>query len=740
MAAPASTKSLARRPSTTLARRDDCTHCPTISPCRDCARGKSCQQIFRPSGDCNSCPTNVCVSDGSDDGDSGPATATIVGPVAATLGTITIAAILVYLWWRKRRVKAIAAAQARAQAKVRDANTRAFALKGGSRGAAAPVGVAAGAQEATSWTYPQADAIGEALEAPGVVPATTDHAGTRRQSAGAATHLSRITEGAEEDEWDGGHDLIVLHDSGPRQVSGRFPTAARASGARSSFSGLSSLLSRRSRSLRDPFEPEVSGGSGSGRHPPAANDSRPPPSTLPSQPVQALRLPGAPVSVLELQPSEHAPPRPSRNADLDLQLDAPVNGARSTYSGSISPNKQTHGRAQRSPMLSPDAQDTGNLSPSWRGRDAAADKDDARSHRSVSSALSGLSDLSYIYSSPQIMTVTASSSGGAQRDGASPSLHKAQLVRNLSDLRRNPSQSTVRQRQRSSFDADETGKDPFSDDNAAPTRQPLPCEGGSPFDDSQAVQIESGPRGSHAAFGTSGSDQEPIETLTAADGGKPTSRYAAGGVSMSPSSASTQIVETSSLTIPDGRFSTSSSDSGVGFRIPIVDLTQSQTNNGRNHGTASVSGEGLAKGQGTDNPRGFARQSGAASGAPGKSQPRRRQVSPSDVRVDEGDDGPDVVRDDNDEDQHPDRPPSNWTGSLTPIHDPNGSAALRSPQSGRTSFQMQVNRFTSSSLGGLSVLDGFDWNVPTTSTEDKTESGKPAVPALPPWITKRRDS
>lgn len=702
-----------------------------------------------PSGDCNSCPTNVCIADSSNSSNrkNRAAVGEIAGPVVVTLGIFIIAAVFVYYWWHKRKLKAIASAQARAEAKFRDAKTKTFKLR--DKGSAGEAGRLAEVDAETEWTEMRADGLQTfppQSSSPGGRTHTDDqHHSVLRYSSGAATHLSRITEGAEDAE-DTDHEFILIHDDGDPRCQTHRPssTVSGISGATSSGFLSSRALSRRLCGMQNPFEPE--------------NDhfrtdplDSPLPTTsevscqssaqarLPDQPSPAHRPKGAPVLALDVQGLQPYPGRPIRDESLNLRLHDISAYDRNQERRHSPPytNSKTSQRRQSDqkpsaldPFLSaasPTAEslrfpkpfsyqqgDGATLSPRYLEAPEAVDLEDARSNRSISSSVhtshSGISDLSYVYSSPQIVTVTASTGAIASAEGIPPAVHKAQLVRNLSEIRRSASQKRQRE---CSTQAVASPQDPFGDEN-------VPCEHSAATPDAQ------GPI-------ASASDAEKVSA------GSPTSRDESTTglrhLSLARETTGRDISVASTLPLPPtaARSSTASSEDGLSCRIPIFDLTQQ-----------GVSGQPLPEGVSghvySQLPSGASGErartcagtlSGGDDSAPNRL--KRRQLSPRDVRQDDGEDGcPEL-----DEEEHPDRPPSNWLGSPRATQNLTCIGPLPISGTGTTACQGQPNRFTASSLGGLSVLDGFDWSMPT---DNKPDAGETAVPPLPPWIQKRRDS
>lgn len=307
-------------------RRSACAQCPSIAPCINCASpGQSCQQIFRPSGECATCPTNICVgspspsstgvapatnspssananADSGGGGGGGTSPGAIVGPVTAVGGTLLVAAIFIVFWWKRRKTKRATRARLREDAKLRDAKARQFTVGGGGPGSASShhsgrsPSVAGGATPGadgrgveTEWTELRTDGL-QAYQAHHYQEhqdSSLPYLPHRRNSTGAATHLSRITEGQEDA---GGED------------------------ARSSASAAHrySQLSRRSgRSGGNPFETFAEGNDWRGTGTPE----------VPPLPPLVHRALGAPLDGLQQAQDRNSMQRvPLRGGDYSLDL------------------------------------------------------------------------------------------------------------------------------------------------------------------------------------------------------------------------------------------------------------------------------------------------------------------------------------------------------------------------------------------------------------------------------------
>jgi hypothetical protein len=209
-------------------RRDDstqCATCPSLKACPTCPEGHMCQLSIPAS--CSECPVNTCVADPAyRQKKSG--TSKIEGALG---GLVVCFAIIALFYWlhRQRKQKAKEAQRSmREAAKVRlaegekfrpgDAKSRLDSRQASKDTSINPFkddssqykGTADddnddddGADEDTEWTELREDGLTTYRKPPnGLGVIEPDSASAKRRSIGAATHLSRITEGAEEEEED----------------------------------------------------------------------------------------------------------------------------------------------------------------------------------------------------------------------------------------------------------------------------------------------------------------------------------------------------------------------------------------------------------------------------------------------------------------------------------------------------------------------------------------------------------
>lgn len=303
----------ARRNKPSLAPRAVCATCPSApNRCPSCSKGQFCQLEIPPT--CQQCPVNVCVKDpnyhGSKSGSMG-------GAIGGVFAALAVAAALFWIW-RKRRMHAREAMRrARADAKLRAASGEKFrpgsGKAAGLRGSSADAGDAQrpsstgglvretsnaksnrattpGAEidndignedadddeEEVEWTELREDGLTTFRKPPGAGDEDDpeqDLAALRRHSIGAATHLSRITEGAEDDDG-GDRRQSTLHRSTRRNTViedgernfGDFPSRQKGHVSGTSFSSDGQhVRSRKSqqRSSVNPFSDATDFGSSS---------------------------------------------------------------------------------------------------------------------------------------------------------------------------------------------------------------------------------------------------------------------------------------------------------------------------------------------------------------------------------------------------------------------------------------------------------------------------------------------
>lgn len=312
-----------------LKKRDGCAVCINIAPCPACPKGQQCQQIFRTS--CQDCPVNKCAPIPGYTADSGPNKSALGGGLAA----LVIVALGAFAWWfwrrlraKRRRIALHENALERREKLKNEKEATTLQLGGGRAGSddAGSQFAIADDDDLTEYTQvtgslgsQDSDSLG-ALAAPGAF---------RRRSFGAATHLSRITEGAEEEE---------------DEPMPPLPTGAGAAAAGVGKRATAHSVRSSARSFVSAAGPRISIGSGTsfGSHniipiafkpttPTTAQDADEAASegyeTVSSLPLPsaAHRAPGA--RVIEVNTARQAPVRPTRAPDLNLRLPDTQRGA-----------------------------------------------------------------------------------------------------------------------------------------------------------------------------------------------------------------------------------------------------------------------------------------------------------------------------------------------------------------------------------------------------------------------------
>ncbi|SPO28242.1 uncharacterized protein UTRI_04641_B [Ustilago trichophora] len=405
-----------------LKKRDSCAVCNNIAPCPVCPKGQQCQQIFRSS--CQDCPVNKCVPIPGYSGDGGANKSALGGGLAALI-IVAIGAAVAFWFWRKLKAKRrrIALHEDAMERREKVKNEKeATTLQLGAKSARTP------ADSDSPFAIVDEDDLDNDTEYTQVTGVLNDQdrlgslaepTAFRRRSFGAATHLSRITEGVEEDEEEPLPDNATLGRK-------RNTVASLQSNARSFASGAG---------------PRVSIGSGTsiGSHNiipiafkpsaatiPAAGDAAPErlsddyhsisPLALPST---AHRATGAPA--IQVNTARQGPVRPTRAPDLNLRLPETQRLHQPTTS---SPLASSAAAAETQPayeFMSIDPVEALNTSGPY-----------SRTNRPVSGATINTigsthsNSLSYVLSAPQVITPV---SGEGVRRVQLGNGGKAQLVK-----------------------------------------------------------------------------------------------------------------------------------------------------------------------------------------------------------------------------------------------------------------------------------------------------------------------
>lgn len=363
-------------------KRDGCAVCTNIAPCPSCPKGYQCQQIFRSS--CQDCPYNKCVAVAGSSSSSSGGSKALGGGLGAMLAIVALAAVAYVLWRRKTHQRRIAL---QTSAKQRQEKVDAHEDK----------------QDTL-----QLGAVQEGDEDHFVISGSlADPTLSHRRSFGAATHLSRITEGCEEEEEE------------------------YCNGAQRGAKGRNSMLSAKSvpQSVTSGLGPRISIGSGttfgSKNIIPIVFQPHTD-SSAPSMPSAVHRATGAPV----VQPmhsngsGNKGPVRPVRAPDLNLRL--PVPNA-PTRSSPLAGNAVTASSTSASPA-STNNYDFMSIDPV---KSLSADRHLSTGTIGTMNSYNSAS-LSYVMSAPQIVTP----SEGVRRIQIGKG-GKAQLVRGDSLKRKN---------------------------------------------------------------------------------------------------------------------------------------------------------------------------------------------------------------------------------------------------------------------------------------------------------------
>lgn len=439
-----------------LKKRDGCAVCNNIAPCPVCAAGQQCQQIFRSS--CQDCPVNKCVAIPGYAAHKSSNSSALGGGLAA-LFIVALAAAVGFCFWKRLKAK-------RRLALHQDAMERREKLRNEKQAITLQLG--GGAQKPRTSDAPNSafaiidaddlDNDTEYTQVTGVLNNDKGGLGSlaeptafRRKSFGAATHLSRITEGAEEEEEEDSHasaaDGSVSATNRKRNTVASIQSSARSltsgAGPRVSIgSGTSSFGSHNiipiafkpsATAYGASFEDASAGDGGSLADSPSIS-----PLVLPSTAHRATGAPVVQVNTLRL-----GPVRPTRAPDLNLRIP-----------DSSQPHRPTNSSPLAQSQLQPQPHSAPSSTTSYADQDQAAydfmsiDPIDtlkasaaySRSDRPLSSATINTigsthsGSLSYVLSAPQVITPV--SAEGVRRVQVEKG-GKAQLVK-VPSLKRKP--------------------------------------------------------------------------------------------------------------------------------------------------------------------------------------------------------------------------------------------------------------------------------------------------------------
>ncbi|PWZ03722.1 hypothetical protein BCV70DRAFT_155231 [Testicularia cyperi] len=430
-------------------KRDSCAVCDNIAPCPSCPSGYQCQQIFRSS--CQDCPVNKCVAIPGYSSSSSSKNSALGGGLGALLGVVVIGA-LVFWYRRKRRNErrriALQETRDRLDKAKSEKQTVTLQLNGSKVGG----GGGADGQDlfVASLDPSDFDHDTEYTQVTGVL-STADNGGSlaeptlfKRRSFGAATHLSRITEGVEEEEDE--LDELSEKGNGNKRASARSKATSIASGAGPRISIGSGTSFGSKNIIPIAFKPSSSPSLSPNQaeqlqhyHPDAGV-------TMPSA---AHRPTGAPV-VPPFNTGTSGPVRPVRAPDLNLRLPSATDHLPTTPSPlSLSSTSEPAVSSAQTPYGFMSIDPVESLNPSMR-----ADRHLSTMTTNTIGSVNSIS-MSYVMSAPQVITPV--SSEGVRRVQVGKG-GKAQLVK-VPSLKRKPVPAVN--------DVDGAEKDPFSDPEAS---------------------------------------------------------------------------------------------------------------------------------------------------------------------------------------------------------------------------------------------------------------------------------
>ncbi|TKY89806.1 hypothetical protein EX895_001103 [Sporisorium graminicola] len=468
-----------------LKKRDSCAVCNNIAPCPVCPKGQQCQQIFRSS--CQDCPVNKCVPIPGYSANNGSNKSALGGGLAA-LFIVALAAGTAFWFWRrlkaKRRLIALHHDAMERREKLRNEKEAITLQLGGAKSAS---------RTSADPTSPFAlvddddllDNDTEYTQVTGVLNNNSDDqdrlgslaepTAFRRRSFGAATHLSRITEGAEEEEEEPmpNNNTNGASAAGQRKRNtvGSIQSTARslASGAGPRISIASGTSSFGSHNIIPiAFKPSPSNPRASAATPATADGERGVDGTDDTsslagyQAISPLALPstahratGAPS--IQVNTARQGPVRPTRAPDLNLRLPEPHKPAASSPLAQSTAHNMTPAADANQPayqFMSIDPVEALKSSGPYSRSDRPLS---GATINTIGSTHSG--SLSYVLSAPQVITpVSAEGVRRVQLGNGG----KAQLVK-VPSLKRKDSKK------------EKSCEDPFSDPRDEGTLLPPPA-------------------------------------------------------------------------------------------------------------------------------------------------------------------------------------------------------------------------------------------------------------------------
>ncbi|KAJ1033818.1 hypothetical protein NDA16_000028 [Ustilago loliicola] len=427
-------------------RQAGCAVCNNIAPCPACPKGQQCQQIFRAS--CQDCPVNKCVPIPGYDAGGGTNKSALGGGLAA-LVIVAIGAAIAF--WFRRRLKA----KRRRIALHEDAVERREKLKnekeattlqlGGVRSLSddpsnSPFAIVDAHELDNDTEYTQVTGV---LNDQDRLGSLVEPTAFRRRSFGAATHLSRITEGMEEEEEE---DEQPMSKGAKRKTAASLKSNAYsfASGAGPRVSIGSGTSFGSGNIIPIAFKPSLPSTTGVGASEEDSAEGYQPVSLL-AVPSTAHRATGAPA--IQVNTARSGPIRPNRAPDLNLRL----------------PETQKHQPATSSPLANTAAAPAEQARYDFMSIDPVSALSTSgpytRSNRPLSGATINTinsahsNSLSYVLSAPQVITPV---SGEGVRRVQLGNGGKAQLVKVPSLKRKDKSPDAVNR------------EDPFQDQDLLP--------------------------------------------------------------------------------------------------------------------------------------------------------------------------------------------------------------------------------------------------------------------------------
>ncbi|KAJ9473827.1 hypothetical protein PHBOTO_003921 [Pseudozyma hubeiensis] len=433
-----------------IKKRDSCAVCNNIAPCPACPAGQQCQQIFRSS--CQDCPVNKCVPIPGYTAHKSSNSSALGGGLAA-LFIVAIAAGVGFWFWKRLQAK-------RRRALHEEAMERREKLRNEKEAMTLQLG--AKKSDPNSFAIVDEDELDndtEYTQVTGVLNNDKDGLGSlaeptafRRRSFGAATHLSRITEGAEEEE-DDAMSQAGAGANGKRNTIGSVQSNSKsfASGAGPRVSIGSGTSFGSHNIIPIAFKPYIPS-----THSGPADDAANQGSLADYQSISPLVLPstahratGAPA--IQVNTSRQGPVRPTRAPDLNLRLPDSNRPHQPTTSSPLAATSQPNPASNAYEFMSIDPVETLKsssshpYSPSNRPLSGAT-------INTINSTHSG--SLSYVLSAPQVITpVSAEGVRRVQLGNGG----KAQLVK-VPSVKRKPAPSAAADPFRDPTEAEEDGE------------------------------------------------------------------------------------------------------------------------------------------------------------------------------------------------------------------------------------------------------------------------------------------